>query len=284
MTSQKFYEQKIVENDHYYMNVCFDHFNKRIRIDDYRGNLPLIAEYIIKTATKQHYSKAIIYTRREHVHVFVEKGFLLEAIFEGFFHGSHAYALTMYFEEDRKHNDYWVKEDEILHKVLKDKAEKSNESLLEGFNIRKGSPSDAEDLANLYNKVFKIYPTPLNNPDYIREVMSKDTIFYCIENKDGLVSAASACMNDQYYHAEITDCATLPSFRKLGLMRHLIIELEKEMKEKRIFCVFSIARALSFGMNAVLKQLNYKYKGRMTNNCYIFDKLEDMNVWVKDLS
>ncbi len=37
-------------------------------------------------------------------------------------------------------------------------------------------------------------------------------------------------------------------------------------------------------MNAAFHQLGYTYTGRLANNCYIFDKLEDMNIWVKDLS
>ena len=37
-------------------------------------------------------------------------------------------------------------------------------------------------------------------------------------------------------------------------------------------------------MNLAFHQLGYTYTGRLANNCYIFDKLEDMNIWVKDLS
>ena len=37
-------------------------------------------------------------------------------------------------------------------------------------------------------------------------------------------------------------------------------------------------------MNAVLHGLGYQYRGRLINNCYIFEKLENMNMWVKDLS
>jgi len=61
-------------------------------------------------------------------------------------------------------------------------------------------------------------------------------------------------------------------------------KLEEELKRKGIFCSYSIARAQSFGMNAVLYQLGYTYRGRLINNCYIYDKLENMNMWVKDLS
>ena len=102
--------------------------------------------------------------------------------------------------------------------------------------------------------------------------------------RDNIVSAASAEVNSQYHNAELTDCATLTNHRKFGLMKNLLERLEAELKQNGIFCAYSIARAQSFGMNAVLHQLGYAYRGRLMNNCYIFDKLENMNMWVKDLS
>lgn len=284
MKKQDYYEQKIIEGNLYYLSVCFDHFNQRIRLDDYRGNVSLIADEIIQLASKYSYSKAILYSRREHVHSFVEKGFLLEAIFEGFFQGSHAYALTMYFEPGRKKNDNWLKEDKILQDVLKLQVPNSLPALQEGYKLRKGTPIDAEALADLYRKVFQVYPTPLNESSYIKKIMKNNTVFYVIEKVGVLVSSASAAINHKYYNAEISDCATLPEHRDHGLMKHLIVQLEKELVGQKVFCAYSIARSLSFGMNASLQQLGYKYKGRMMNNCYIYDKLEDMNVWVKDLS
>ncbi|MGQ0518927.1 hypothetical protein ACT453_58225, partial [Bacillus sp. D-CC] len=61
-------------------------------------------------------------------------------------------------------------------------------------------------------------------------------------------------------------------------------KVEEELQEKSIFCSYTIARSLSFGMNAAFHQLGYTYTGRLANNCYIFDKLEDRNIGVKDLS
>jgi hypothetical protein len=67
-------------------------------------------------------------------------------------------------------------------------------------------------------------------------------------------------------------------------MKILLEKLEEDLQSQGIYCAYSIARALSFGMNAVLHQLGYMYRGRLLNNCYIFNKLENMNVWVKDLA
>jgi putative beta-lysine N-acetyltransferase len=284
VTDQSYYEICEIEDEKFCLSVCLDHFNGRLRVDDYRGNVNQIADKIIDLSSKHSYSKAIIYSRREHVHSFVERGFLLEAIVEGFYRGSHAYALTLYFEPVRKKSDHWIKEDQILQDVLQVKKNSGLGTIPNGYKLRKGTPTDSVSLAHLYGKVFQIYPTPLNDPNYIKKMMKDNTIFYLIE-KDGVpVSSASAAIDVKYFNAEISDCATLPEHRKHGLLKHLIVELENELIRKKVFCTYSIARSLSFGMNAALHQLNYKYKGRMMNNCYIFDKLEDMNVWVKDLS
>ena len=97
------------------------------------------------------------------------------------------------------------------------------------------------------------------------------------------MSAASAEINHFYHNAEMTDCATLPEYRQFGLLKQLILKFEEELLAQRVYCVYSIARALSFGMNAALHQLGYEYRGRLANNCYIFDELEDMNMWVKQI-
>ncbi|MFP3637406.1 GNAT family N-acetyltransferase, partial [Bacillus sp. SIMBA_033] len=75
-------------------------------------------------------------------------------------------------------------------------------------------------LAKLYDTVFETYPTPMNEPDYIQKVMEEGTVFYAVEHDGHIVSAASAEINAPYGHAELTDCATLPTYRKLGFMHH----------------------------------------------------------------
>ena len=152
-----------------------------------------------------------------------------------------------------------------------------------GYQLRKANESDAVKLADLYRTVFKIYPTPMNDPSYIQKCMNHDTIFYLCTFEEKIVSAASAEINSFYHNAEMTDCATLPEHRQFGLMKQLLIKLEEELLANKIYCVYSISRALSFGMNLALYQLKYRYRGRLANNCYIFDQVEDMNMWVKHL-
>ncbi|RBW67705.1 putative beta-lysine N-acetyltransferase [Bacillus taeanensis] len=278
------YEIKIETSDNYTITMYIDYFNSRLRIDDYRGNLAAIAEKV-KALSKHYAFSKIIWKAREHDWpTLMQQGYVLEGIFKHYFNGDHAYSMCCYLEQSRKNSNHWLKEDEIITNIygLDIQGEQSN--LNEDYIIRHGTLKDVQQLSVLYDTVFKVYPTPMNEPDYLKKIIKEGTVFYAAEYKGKIISAASAEINYTYHNAELTDCATYIEHRKNGLMKHLILQLEKELKKKQIYCAYSLSRALSFGMNQVFYQLGYQYNGRLINNCYIFDKLEDMNVWVKDLS
>ena len=156
--------------------------------------------------------------------------------------------------------------------------------LPEDYSLRFAEVEDAHELAKLYGEIFETYPTPMNDAGYIKKVMEEGTIFSVIQYEGSIVSAASAEVCEMYHNAEMTDCATIPHHRKHGFMKVLISSLEQELIRKNIYCSYSLARSLSMGMNAVFHQLGYEYGGRLTKNCNIWDKYEDMNIWGKDLS
>lgn len=268
----------------YWLEVYIDPFNKRIRIDDYRGKTKSVLEKAEELVKQYKAEKLIIKGRSEDMLSFFERGLQPEAIVDRFFLGSNAYFFSKYYLPERKKNDQWITEDSIIQNIYKmnpslDKAPPPKE-----YEIKKVNEQFALQLSTLYQKVFPIYPTPLHDPEYVKKTMKEGTIYYAFVHKGEIVSAASAETNHFYKNAELTDCATLPEHRKYGLMKVILQELEKELRSKGIFCAYSLARALSFGMNAVLFQLGYQYRGRMMNNCYIYDKLENMNMWVKNLA
>ncbi|WP_078546348.1 putative beta-lysine N-acetyltransferase [Litchfieldia alkalitelluris] len=280
----RFYENKIYKLSNGTLNVTLDYFNKRLRIDEYLGDiqqLNLKVDEILKLNT---FEKIIWYIRKDHVERFISKGYTLEAIITQYFNGSEAYIVTKYMTEQRRNSQHWVKEDHIISDIANTTNFKTPLKLSPEFTIHRASEHDAEKLSHLYKDVFEIYPTPLNSKTYIKKIIRENSIFYYIKKEDEIVSAASADVNYQYNNAELTDCATLPSYRKHGFMKILLQKLEKELIKQSIFYPYSIARSLSYGMNSCFYQLGYKYSGRLVNNCYIFDKLEDMNVWVKDLT
>ncbi|MCA1030342.1 putative beta-lysine N-acetyltransferase [Bacillus timonensis] len=281
----EFSTKQYIKNHSFSMDYVLDRFNNRLRVEDFRGNLNCVVKKVGELITKYHFEKAIVKVRQEQFEYFLGQSYILEAVIKGYFNGNDAFVMSRFYEESRRSNSNWKKEDEIIDSIFNKSKSESGKSIPTPFHMRKVKEHDYENLAELYKSVFEIYPTPLNDPSYIKKIVDEGCIFYVIENEDGeLVSAASADINYMYHNAEITDCATLPSYRKHGFMKILISALEKELINKHVYCAYSIARSLSYGMNACFFHLNYQYTGRFTNNCYIFDKLEDMNVWVKDLS
>jgi beta-lysine N6-acetyltransferase len=275
--------QRIIDKQ-FQMDVLVDPYNKRLRVDDYRGDVSRIVEKVEELAVHLKVEKVIIIGRKEHYTRLLEKAFQCEAMVDHFFNGSDAYYFTKFFSMERKKNDYWMSEDRIIENVSKLARNQVKQIIPDGYELENLNKKDADYLAKLYQEVFPIYPTPLHDPDYIRKTMEQGTLYYGFVHGQNIVSAASAEVNDRYHNAELTDCATLPAHRKYGLMKHVLEKVAGELKKNRIYCAYSIARAQSFGMNAVLHQLGYEYRGRLMNNCYIFDKLENMNMWVKDLS
>ncbi|WP_010281429.1 putative beta-lysine N-acetyltransferase [Bacillus timonensis] len=282
MSNHTYSELKQIKAATYHANLVVDYFNCRLRVLEYRGNLNSLLDKVNEIVTEHSFEKVICMARQEDLLEFMAQGFMIEAMIPNYFNGSDTYFVTKYFTNKRRNSEKWMEEEKIITDILRNPRE--NKRTDTPFLIRKATHEDAEQLAALYNNVFQIYPTPLNNPDYIQQVMKDSTVFYVVLDNGGIVSSASAEINTTFHNAELTDCATLEAYRKHGLMKQLLVELEKELMNNGIYCAYSIARALSYGMNKSFYQLGYYYTGRLTNNCYIFDKIEDMNVWVKDLS
>lgn len=273
-----------IEEDRLYVEAYLDPFNKRIRIDDYRGNTQLVLEKAEELSRQHQVEKLIIKARLEDSLDLFEKGLQPEAVVDRYFLGSDAHFFSKYYTVDRKKNDHWITEDGMIQSIYQLETTIDKPFPPKEYELKKADEACAKELSSLYRQVFQIYPTPLHDSEYVKKTMKEGTIYYVFFHQGNIVSAASAEVNSFYKNAELTDCATLKDHRKYGLMKIILQELERELKQQGIYCAYSIARSLSFGMNAVLYQLGYKYRGRLMNNCYIYDKLENMNMWVKNLA
>lgn len=273
-----------LEESNYFLEVYLDPFNKRIRVDDYRGNTKILLEKVEELVAQHQVEKLIIKGRSEDFLTLYESGFQTEAVVDRYFLGSDAHFFSKFYTPERKKNDHWITEDGMIHSIYQLAQSFEKNLPPKEYQLKKADDSCAAELAALYRQVFQIYPTPLHDPEYVKKTMIDGTIYYVFFYQGTIVSAASAEINPFFKNAELTDCATLTEHRKYGLMKLILHELESELKRSGIFCAYSIARSLSFGMNAVLYQLGYSYRGRLMNNCYIYDKLENMNMWVKNLA
>ncbi|KWW22392.1 MULTISPECIES: putative beta-lysine N-acetyltransferase [Peribacillus] len=274
--------EKQIKKQRCTIHLTIDHFNKRVRVEDYLGHFQECIEETLKAAADMAAEKIIFKTRKENLQELLSRGFLYEGSIDRFFLGSDCFFLVKYTRNERRNSVEWDKEDRILTDVLNLPSKAGRDEPPSTYQVRKAELADAKQLAQLYGKVFEVYPTPMNDPAYVKKCIENGTVFYIYLHEGKLVSAASAEIDAFYHNAEITDCATLPEHRQFGLMKHLIANIEDYLISHEIYCIYSIARSLSFGMNAALHQHGYSYRGRLANNCYIFDKLEDMNLWVKN--
>lgn len=275
---------RTVEESGIRFEVYMDVFNKRVRVDHYVGDPYLVIQTTEELAKQANSEKIIMKGKFEDYKIFLEKGYRNEAIIDGYFLGSDGYFFCKYLEPDRAFTAHLQVEEDIIASVQH--LKRSSQVIMPpaDYKIMKVGEKEAVMLSDLYREVFQIYPTPLHDPEYVKKTLKEGTIYYAFMYHHEMISAASAEVNSLFRNAELTDCATKKEHRKFGLMKILLKKLEEDLFEQQIYCSYSIARSLSFGMNAVLHQLGYQYRGRLVNNCYIFDKLEDMNVWVKNLS
>jgi beta-lysine N6-acetyltransferase len=274
---QSNYVTKEVTTETATVNVYTDMFNKRIRIDDYVGDLNEVL-LIANQQISDWVEKLIVKSRRGDVPFFIAHGFSCEAYIKGYFAGDDMYFVTMYFSAGRERSEKWHEEQSIIQKLVTDKN-KSEVPSTEGIKV--ATFSQAAELARLYKTIFKVYPTPLSEETHIIKTMQEGTVYVYIDIDHQIVSAASAEINSKYKNAELTDCATLPEVEGKGHMKKLLFFLEQKLKTDGITCCYTIARSESFSMNKAFAQLGYTYGGRLVNNCFIYSGLEDMNIWYK---
>ena len=142
---------------------------------------------------------------------------------------------------------------------------------------------DAMQVADVYRRVFDTYPFPIHDPTYILETMQTHVKYFGFFKKEKLVALSSAEMDKPRNAVEMTDFATLPEWRGLGLASLLLEKMETAMREIKMKTAFTIARGPSAGINIVFARQGYEFGGRLVNNTNISGNIESMNVWHKQL-
>ncbi len=235
-----------------------------------------------KLAEENHYSKIFAKIPQSFADNFYNVGYEKEAVIPNFYNGTEdAVFLGLYFSSKRK----LEQQPDVIEKNLalaKGKAGKGEwPDLLEGVTIRQCVPEDAERMAYVYKEVFPSYPFPISDPIYLIKTMAENIVYYAIEIAGELISLASSEMDIESENVEFTDFATLPQHRGNGFALHLLDTMEDAMKARGIKTGYTIARAMSAGMNITFAKAGYQYSGRLINNTNISGQIESMNVWHK---
>jgi len=260
-------------------HIILDYNNSRLKIIDTNHTSKNDWLGIIELAHELNFGKIICFCRDKYIEDLQQYGFILEGQIAGFFDGNDAFCLSLFIDKKRQYSKYNLLEDEILTKC---QTNLSVKDIDDDIIIRDAKNSDINQMILLFKKVFKTYPSPIFDANYLNEILGKKVLFKIAVKQKEIICIASADIDVVYNNAEITDCCTNPIFRGKGLLTNIIIELEKSLNNSNIGTLYSLSRATEPGINMVLSKMQYKYSGRMLNNCNISGDFEDMNIWVKN--
>jgi putative beta-lysine N-acetyltransferase len=266
--------------------IDLDPHNRRIKVYKMpEAEMFPSAKKALEELAEQNDCDKIIFYSKEHEKKCLEQiqcG--QEGKIDGFFQGEDAYIYSLFLNPIRNQSLAMEQEQKVMEIVKEDQKEVTEISLCSDFTMRSAQVQDAPRMARLYDEVFETYPTPINETDFIVEMMNSDVYFTIIEHDGELVSACSADVFPSFNAAEMTDCATLPEYRGNGLLSQQFLHLEKKMEKMGLQTLFSYSRAVSVGMNLINSRHGYSYGGRLIQNSNIAGQFEDMNIWVKNIN
>jgi beta-lysine N6-acetyltransferase len=262
------------------------HFNNRVYVMKLAlGDIHDIIRYADDLTHKEGYTKIFVKVPESLVELFANAGYITEATVPFFFHGrDSAVFMAKYTDPTRKEVGDATIIAEALSAAFGYAGERDAHELPDGFSLMHAHAGDAKEIAALYRSVFKTYPFPIFDPEYIHESMQGQIRYFVIRKSHLLVAVASCEVDAANLNVEVTDFATDPKFRGMGLARILLHTMEMEMKNEGILLAYTIARAISRPINATFARAGYQFGGMLPNNTNICGSMESMNVWYKKLS
>lgn len=248
------------------------------------SKVPQVIEKIEELAAQNSYSKIFVKIPEWAKAQFHRRGYLLEAKIPKFYDGQvTAFFMGKYPVEDRKKNPM----EEEIKKIIGVSRQKSGKKLKldsQGlFQIKKLKLENADMIAGVFKAVFETYPFPIHDAGYIKDTMRNHIEYFGAWKDDELIAVSSAEKDSLSKSVEMTDFATLPEHRGENIALRLLAFMEKAMTKKGYKTAYTIARALSYGMNITFAKAAYRFGGTLINNTNICGKIESMNVWHKPL-
>lgn len=249
-----------------------------------KKDYPDIIEKLDKLALSQGYSKIFAKVPTSAKDGFVKNGYLIEAFIPKFYNGfEDVYFMGKYFTTSRMMN-YRLDEIYEILSIARLKACKDLKfDLPQEFRYEICDESNVSQIVEVYRTVFKTYPFPIHDPQYIMKTMHENFIYFSIWKNNKIISLSSSEMEIGFKNVEMTDFATLPEYRGNGFAIYLLNKMEEEMRRKQMKTSYTISRAISHGINIIFAKMGYEYGGTLLNNTNISGSLESMNVWHKFL-
>ncbi|MFH7320981.1 putative beta-lysine N-acetyltransferase [Desulfurivibrio sp. D14AmB] len=250
-------------------------------------DMPGLLNELERLAGQEDYGKIFAKAPARWGREFAAAGYRVEAEVPGFYQGRESgLFLGKYFKEERAE----MAAGEEIAAVLNLCAQKETatpapaQSPGEDYLVRLCTPADCEAMAELYRRVFPSYPFPIHDPEFLGRTMAEQVCYVGAWRQGRPAALASAEFSATASHAEMTDFATAPEDRGRRLAARLLTGLEEEMAAREIKLAYTIARALSPGMNLAFARAGYRHAGTLVNNTQICGRIESMNVWHKPLA
>jgi putative beta-lysine N-acetyltransferase len=259
--------------------------NNRIYLIKFNHANPerLIPE-LAKLAARNRYTKIFAVVPASQSNAFFNAGYQKEAEIPGYFNGKGDALFLGCFLDPRREIETSLQEiEKVIGLAGKVQKREKTETLERQAVMRQCKPEDSERMRAVYKQVFESYPFPLFETEFIRYTMEMGFIYFCIEVKGKMAALATAAIYAEPQAVEMTDFATLPDFRRKGYASMLLKNMEARARERGIKTSYTIARAISPGMNLTFAKSGYVYAGRLKNNTNISGHIESMNIWYKKL-
>jgi len=241
-----------IRGDGFEAVLFLDQYNQRIKILEYRAtDFEALILRVRATAEANGMDKIVVMATHDDWQEFLRFGYVLEAVVRHYHRGEDAFVVSKFRSQDRLTSTALMEEILLIEQIMASHKPPPERALPDGYSIGFAKRGDIAELVSLYSAIFESYPSPLIHTSYLETVFGEDTVF-AVCRKDGeIVAAASVELHPSDLAAELTDCATIPAHRGHGLMTHLLRFLEAELERRSYVCAYTMARARSFGMNAV---------------------------------
>jgi len=245
------------------------------------NDIPDIFKIMSELCHKNKYSKITCKVPKNMAPIFYSEGFILEAYIPKFYNSTEdVFFVSKFTNSDRILN---IEKNHLITfcEILK----KENKWILnkDEFEIRELTLSDTPQISKIYRKVFKTYPFPILEEEYIQKTIMDNVRYFGAEKNGKLAAISSSEIDYTSMNAEMTDFATDPKYTGNNLAFKLLTFMENRMKEANIKTLYTIARLKSSPMNITFIRADYKFSGTLMKNTNISGDIESMNVYYKHL-
>lgn len=261
-------------------------YNKRVYLMKLHSRDVLrILPTIDRLAHDNHYEKILAKVPWGSKLAYEKQGYIQEAVIPKYFKTrEHAVFMCKYLSSRRRQIIHPQQIQDILSLAKQKKQDPFRKNSTQCLNARSCIPEDGIEMSRVFKTVFKTYPFPIFDADYLSTLMkTKQVRYFCIKNHQRINAIAASEIDLDHKSVEMTDFATLPAFRGQGYAGCLLENMERKMAGQGMRTAFSIARALSPGMNTLFAGRGYAFGGTLLNNTNISGRIESMNVWYKRL-